>query len=147
MELMLIKAISGWVPYLDEAIAHFEKQKLGTVIRANFKVMRNPRFHRKWFALVKFAYDQWDCADEEYKSFERFRKDVIIECGWWHPVAKLNGTVYREHDSISFAKMDEEEFSNLYNKTIDVLIAQVFNGQKTRDEINEVVDAILRFDG
>ncbi|TFT58154.1 DUF1367 family protein, partial [Proteus mirabilis] len=36
------------------------KIKCGDVLSANFKKARNPRFHRKYFALLNLGYEYWE---------------------------------------------------------------------------------------
>jgi hypothetical protein len=42
--------------------------------------------------------------------------------------------------------MDQEEFDVLYQKTIDVIIKHVLRNY-TGDELKEVIDQVLEFDG
>ncbi|EON90523.1 DUF1367 family protein, partial [Plesiomonas shigelloides] len=68
-ELALVK-ISGstFVPLssYDEETAH--RWKNGAVIRAEFREVRNPRFHRKFFALVNLAFQYWEPAEIEHPT-------------------------------------------------------------------------------
>ena len=113
-------------------------------------------FLRKYFALLNLAYDFWDPPEREPdkewkkgvnpgKSFERFRKDVAIMAGFYDPVYRMNGDVVLEAKSISFASMDEDEFADLYSKTIDVLIDKVYGDAHSRKDLEFVVDQILGF--
>lgn len=47
------------------------------------------------------------------KAFEPFRKDIIIESGFYYEVKCPSG-IRKEAKSISFANMDEIEFNQLY---------------------------------
>ncbi|WP_368869449.1 DUF1367 family protein [Proteus terrae] len=38
----------------------YSKIKCGDVLSANFKKARNPRFHRKYFALLNLGYEYWE---------------------------------------------------------------------------------------
>ncbi len=38
------------------------KVKWGDVLYADFKEARNPRFHRKYFALLNLGYEYWEPA-------------------------------------------------------------------------------------
>ena len=55
------------------------------------------------------------------KSFEAFRAWVTIQSGHYTEYQMPDGSVRKEPRSISFAKMDDIEFSQLYKATIDVL--------------------------
>lgn len=55
------------------------------------------------------------------KSFEAFRAWVTIESGFYTEYQMPDGTSRKEPKSISFAKMDDIEFSQLYKSVLDVL--------------------------
>ncbi|ORJ47818.1 hypothetical protein B2M27_24005 [Kluyvera intermedia] len=55
------------------------------------------------------------------KSFEAFRAWVTIEAGFFTAHQMPDGSTRKEPKSISFAKMDDVEFSQLYKSVLDVL--------------------------
>ncbi|MCL2899771.1 DUF1367 family protein [Brenneria tiliae] len=55
------------------------------------------------------------------KSFEAFRRWTTIESGHYAVFEMPDGSLHKEPRSISFAKMDEIEFYDLYKATLDVL--------------------------
>jgi hypothetical protein len=157
MELLFAKGTTGLVPACEESTDWLAKKKLGATIMVEPREMRNGAYFRKWWALVKLGYDYWsECATTiQYKGenvlpeFERFRKDVTILAGHYHPVVNLKGEVRIEADSLKWASMDEDTFGKLYDKTIQVLISKVFNGTITKEwseeELRSVVDQVLEF--
>lgn len=157
MELLFTKGVSGLVPACEESKDWLAKKKLGATIMVEPREMRNGAFFRRWWALVKLGYDYWsECAQTvQYKGenvlpeFERFRKDVTILAGHYHPVVNVKGEVRIEADSLKWASMDEDTFGKLYDKTIQVLIQRVFNGEITKawteEELRSVVDQVLEF--
>ena len=130
------------------------KWKAGDAIRCKVSKMRNPQFHRKYFALLNYAFDHWEpdenpteslgLAVPPEKNFKRFRKDVTISCGYYDLVYDIKGNIHANAKSISFGKMDEHEFSELYEKTISFLIRNVIRNH-TREDLDAVVDHILGF--
>jgi len=119
--------------------------------------IRNGAFFRKWWALVKLGYEYWEGSAQtiEYKGhavlpdFDRFRKDVIIMCGHYHPVVGIKEEVRIEPDSLRWSQMDEGTFEKLYEATIRVLLARVFNGKIcpawTEEQLREVAEKFLEF--
>ena len=104
--------------------------------RVKLTRIRNYAFHRKWFALVKYAFENWEpavkvkeCrkawAEGAHKDFDRFRKDITILAGYYDATYRLNGEVLLEAKSISFGAMDEDEFQKLYEATIEVIVKHV----------------------
>lgn len=153
-EIYLTKTASGSLaPASEEDAALLKRFKTGAVVRCEVSGMRNYEFHRKWFALVKFAYDHWsDTANLTYKgqpvlpSFDRFRRDITILAGHGYPVANLRGEVRFEADSISFANMTPETFEALYSATIDVVLNRILTGKGYSEEtLRALVDQTLAF--
>ncbi|UKA03884.1 DUF1367 family protein [Photobacterium damselae] len=192
-KIALVKTLGGTlVPLTDDDKAIIEKKRVGTVIECDFKTIRNPMFHRKYFALLNLGFDYWepkggtvspaergllmrfvkmlaqyggelqtlqDIASgyleylsehraqlEIEKSFEAYRKWVIIESGFYDVVVLPNGTTRREAKSISFAKMDDVEFNELYNSSFNVLWNHILNryfNDKIQTEI--AVDRLLGY--
>jgi hypothetical protein len=150
-DITLIKTASGaLVPADPQAAEYVQKLKLGASISADFKKQRNPAFHRKYMALLNLAYDAWEPPALEFngkpvlKNFTRFRKDMAIFAGFYDVVANIRGEVRAEAKSISFASMDDYEFSDLYEKTVDVVLNQILTNY-TREDLDRVVEQILQF--
>lgn len=150
------------------------KIKLGAVISADFKRVRNPKFHRKYFSLLNLGFEYWTptggaISPEEkslirgyvrhlaefaghgdtlnslakgylrqvaaqradrvtlLKSFDAFRRWVTIEAGYYSEQVMPNGVMVKEPISISFAKMEDIEFAELYKSTLNVLWQFILN--------------------
>ncbi|EKN5163550.1 DUF1367 family protein [Yersinia enterocolitica] len=150
------------------------KVKLGAILTADFKQVRNPKFHRKYFSLLNLGFDYWtpsggtispeekklvrgyvnylaeyaghsDTLEElarQYldtlaeqradrvtllKSFDAFRRWTIIQAGYYAIIQMPDGSQFKEPKSISFASMDDTEFSELYKATLDVLWQFILN--------------------
>ena len=151
MEVYLTKTMIGLIPADEKSREWFDKIKLGEAVHADFKRVRNYRFLRKYFALLNIAFDHWEPGEinSKYgipeKNFDRFRADVTILSGYFDSTIRLDGSVRIEPKSISFAKMTEDEFAQLYSKTIDVLIKHVYGSKMTSEEIEETVKRYLEF--
>lgn len=157
MQLLFQKVPIGLVPASEEAKEWLSKKKLGATILVEPKELRNPGFHKKWFALVQLAYDYWkDAVDPiEYKGlpvepdFDHFRHDVVILAGFYKAVTNIKNEVRLEAESLSWAKMSEERFEKLFSATINVLLRMVFNGsicqKMTEMELRNLAAQIVDF--
>ena len=101
------------------------KLKLGEVYTAEIKLMRNVDFHRKYFKLISLA---WEYLNEKQQAFiktkENFRKYLEVSAGHCEPFySKTLNDWVDAPKSISFEKMDNAEFSDLYDRVKDVLYA------------------------
>ena len=147
-------AESGILVPADEVSANFVGKLIrNDVITADFVKPRNYRFHKKWFALVKFAFEHWTPAAFEEpkwegvvpeKSFDRFRKDITIMSGRYDAVYRVDGSVRIEAKSISFSKMNEEEFNELWNATTTVILEKVLTNY-TEDDLDNTVKQLEQF--
>jgi len=144
-----VKTATGWalMPAHQSDLDELVKLPAGQPVRVTVKRMRNPQFHRKWWALINYAFDCWEPPENHVgeKNLERFRKDIIILAGFYDYHVRLNGETRIEPKSISFAAMDEDEFEDLYSKTIDVIIKHVLRNY-TGDELRSVIDQVMEFD-
>lgn len=61
------------------------------------------------------------------KSFHAFRRWVTVEAGHYDLFELPDGSTLREPRSISFAKMDDREFNDLYQAAINVLWTFILN--------------------
>lgn len=137
MELMLIKSPAGsLVPLGEDQAEQLKRFKAGSVVRCQVSAMRNGQFFRKWWSLVKMAFD---LASERMQpmehrgmtvlpSFDRFRKDLTILAGYYDPVYRYDGSLRLEARSLRWDKMSEEEFEQLYSATIDAILQKVLPG-------------------
>lgn len=154
-EILMIKSANGvLVPLDDDQAQKLKRFKVGSVVRGDFVEMRNGKFFRKWWTLAQFAYDLWSDSMEpiEYRGqrvqpvFDKFRKDLTILAGYWHPVFNIDGTFKVEADSLAWSSMSEATFAELYSKTIDAILAKVLPRHGlNREALAHHVDRVLEF--
>ncbi len=72
-QLQLIKQSSGiLIPATPETSDYLHsKCKLGAVLEADFRQLRNPAFHRKFFALLNLGFEYWEPTGGAISSNER----------------------------------------------------------------------------
>ncbi len=128
MKLLLLNTKQGLKPMYDEDYDEKKKLKIDEVYEAEIRLPRNLRFHRKYFALLRCA---WEYINERQQSFfkddlEVFRKSLEVTSGWCEPCYNLSmQTWLHTPKSISFEKMKEDEFNILYNKVRDILFSAI----------------------
>jgi hypothetical protein len=105
-------------PLHDSDYDSFKKVPKNKIVEIDIKSKRNYQFHKKFFALLNMVFEN----QEVFTDFEYFRKELTIESGFYNEYVTFDGEIKREAKSISFAKMDEIEFSELYNKFSDTVI-------------------------
>jgi len=190
-----IKTVNGLVPATEDDREKFNRWKNGGVITGEFKQVRNPKFHRKFFALLNLAFDRYEPSggvltkDEKRiatlifktldshienhgviidwgrdfmrrlaekrregapdieKAFDAFRREMMIEAGYYETSADPNGVV-KTAKSISFASMDETEFHEFYKAMFNVLWRFVLSRDfATEQEAEQAAMKMLEFAG
>ena len=152
MEAHFIKSGPYSLQCASEADAELlTKIKAGEVVKLKLTRPRNYLFHKKFFAMLNFAYDYWDPKVsfnkwdiEPAKNFDRFRKDVIVLAGFFDYTYRLNGDTRFEAKSISFGSMSEDEFEKLYSACVDVILQYVCT-QYDGKMLDEVVEQAMAF--
>ncbi len=157
-EVTLMKVTGGYMlPVTKQDVEALEKIKAGDGIKCKFVRKRNLWFHKKFFALLNYAYDIWEPPEVKWqirkdkdpvtaeKNFERFRKDITIKAGYYTIVMTLKGEARAEADSISFDSMDEDEFAQVYGKVLNVIMKLVLTNY-TEQDINRVIENLEGFD-
>lgn len=125
----------------------------GEMAQADMKFPRNPKFHRKFFALLQVGFDAWEPSRKRKsykgrpveKNFEQFREDVTILSGHYVQTFDLKGHMVLRAKSISFANMDDAEFEQVYSAVADVLLRDVLKSYAGRAELDAVVDQMMGF--
>ncbi len=125
----------------------------GEITFLQFIVPRNGKFHRKFFALMNVGFEMWEPKRKRKsykgmpieKNFDQFREDITILAGFYEQTFNLKGEMKLRAKSISFANMEEDEFSILYESVLTVILNNVCTNYKNRNELNLVVEKILGF--
>lgn len=155
-EVWMVKSPSGsLVPAFEDDLEKLRKIRAGASVRCEISQPRNPGFHRRFFALIKFLFDIWSetLPPMQYKgqevqpSIDRFRKDLTILAGRYTAHYNIRGECRLEADSISFASMSQEEFEKLYSEIINVALRKVINRPDLdEDSIRRLVDQLMSYD-
>ena len=140
MRLVVINTPRGLIPMGDDDYDEKKKLKIGQTYSVEVKVMRNVDFHRKYFALIAYA---WEFLNEKeldtFKTKDNFRKYLEISAGHcdviFHPRLQEFVEIPR---SISFGSMDNTEFSELYRRIKDVIFS-IIGGRVTEAEFERLL--------
>jgi hypothetical protein len=131
MKIHLKKTMYGFVPMYPSDKEYFDKLEMGWEGQVDITKPRNLGFHKKYFALLNLGFQNTKTGIAE---FEHYRYWAIMKAGYY---AEPMPGMYVPR-SISFAKMDEDEFEKLYQNTIQVIIADT--GADYEDIENNLID-------
>ena len=150
MKVNLIKQGQVLIPITPSDEDKLSSIKNGQFLEADIKQKRNILFHRKFFAMLNIGFEAFEPDQKDYKgqiavkNFDRFRKDVIILAGFYDATYDIQGNLKLEAKSISFGKMEDDEFNKVYNACCNVLLQKVLHNY-TREDLDSVVEQLTRF--
>ena len=112
----MIKRNGVFTPAYDSDYEKAKKLKDGEY---EFKIslLRNPGLHRKFFSLINLTLHNQDTFD----SLEDLRAFLIMKAGYYKTVQTETGYMYIPK-SISFEKMDNSEFEQLYSDVLNQVL-------------------------
>lgn len=146
-KIQLVKNTEGFmVPLLDEDADRINRLAVGEIVDASVHFYRHPKFHRKFMAMMRFAYDQYcDSVDDERQlPFDNFRKDITKLAGFARVFTDVDGNTVVEADSISFEKMEQDEFERVYEACSKVILGHILKNWK-REDLDQAVEKADEF--
>jgi hypothetical protein len=135
------KLPGGLLQPADE-VAHAALQRIrnNSVVAAEVTQSRNPKLHRKYFKMLDVAYSN----QERYHDKEEFRREVLIEAGFYTLHHHRNGQVSKVPRSICFAEMDDIEFRRVYDQSLEAILRAFLPGTDQK-LFEQAVNEMMRF--
>ena len=130
----------GLVPLDDMDWELKKKLGLGTDVRVHVTIPRNIKFHRKFFALLTLTVENLpETLQKETNIFsvEALLAAVKIDMGYYD-IVKVAGRNIVKLRSISFAKMDEQQFSRFYDLAVTDILSNYLRGTDRNSLLQEV---------
>jgi hypothetical protein len=137
-ELWLIRKMDMLVPANEQTLDALRKLKPGQWYRADIKMPRNVKFHRKYFALLGAVFPH----QTMWPTFRKFRAKFEEALGHGEYHVNARGERYFENESISFASMEEDEFEQLYERAVELILTRILPGVG-RAELDQQVAEIM----
>ena len=132
MKIYVKNTSLGLVPLYDSDLEEKKKLKPGETYLVTVTKPRNTDFHKKYFALLNLGFTNTKTG---IANFEQYRWWAIMKAGYHEQPTKG----FFVPKSISFANMDNDEFSKLYQNTLQVVAHDV--GASS----DEVIEKICEF--
>ena len=139
-KIYLEKRMGALVAADEVADDVLKKIPLNATICVDVSIPRNIRFHRKFWAMLHIIFKNQD----HFKSLDTLLGACKLATGHADIIKTKHGLVGIPK-SISFAKMDETEFSRFYEKAIAWVLSDVIPGLKRKELDTEVENELRRF--
>ncbi len=107
----------------------------GTVVAVEAKRARSPDHHRKFFALLKVAFDN---QQTDFRSIDTMLDAIKIAVGHAEMRETFTGEKYWYPKSISFHNMGQQKFNEFYDKALDVICEHIMPGTDRETLENEL---------
>ena len=143
MKVNLIKTFGSFKPADSESEELIRKIKLNEIREFTVVKKRIGIYHKKYFKMISLIQKNQD----EY-SMSEFLTNIKIKLKMYTVKYDFDGVPYPEFKSISYDKMDQFEFEDVYSKTLDFLLKWVNRNVKIDEQkltISEVEEALLKF--
>ena len=139
MKIELVKTQIGLKPLTDSDLDKIKKIELGEIVEIVVKKTRSYRFLKKYMALINLMWGN----DSLNLTRERYRKEMEIAAGYFDTYKGYDGDVRREPKSISFEKMQEDEFENLFQDMLQLACLRL--GVDSGEISNELKETLGKF--
>ena len=147
MEFFAVKKMGILKPYDRTDAELLAKMREGEPYRVKVSMPRNLKFHKKFFALLALVFDNLpeeipaklpDGQAVEIRSIDDLLWHIKMQTGHYEQKVTLGGRVTYEAKSISFSAMDEAEFSDFYNRAVNVIL-KYFLSETNEEELEEMI--------
>lgn len=147
MKLNLIRrADFSFIPATDGDMEKALKIKKGEAVEVSVKVLRNYKFHRKFFSMINTAYGFLTEKQRDFfhNSIDGFRYTLEVAAGYYEEFYSVTRKEWiQKPRSIAFDKMSEAEFDKLYMAVLDVIF-KIFL-ENNRVDKNTFYNALKNF--
>lgn len=143
IEVLLVREgskLAAADPISAEIIAGFTQRE---TITASIRRPRNPKHHRKLFALLKVVFE----AQTTFATLEQLLGALKLAVGLFDTGLTIDRVPYVVPRSISFAAMDQTSFSIVYDKMVDVILTKILPSADRADleaQVHEILDGYGR---
>jgi len=129
------RGLTGFTPFNDDAQEYFASMKLGEIVELKGTKVRNGKYHRLFFAMLKLISDNSN-PHISPKAALHFAKDAT---GTGEVVTDSRGEKHFIPGSISFAKMDQQSFEAFVSMAIPPLVGRFMAGTAPEEVITEAM--------
>jgi hypothetical protein len=125
-------------PADERARETLARVKDGDYVLVDVKRLRNPRHHRKMFALLNLIFEN----QSRYHSIDDMLGAIKVFLGHTRTVRMRDGREFVLPKSIAFDKMDQTEFEVFYARVIDCVISEIIPRLSRKDLERELLEFV-----
>jgi hypothetical protein len=145
MQTLYIKQPGMLIAADDLARQLLAKIPNGTTVTAEPKVPRNVKHHRMFFALMTLVHENLpERSSALYPTVENLVDAMKLATGHYETIRLPNGKTGFKLKSISFAKLDQTQFNEFFDRCCNVIAEHFIPGLpagKLRSEVELMIGA------
>lgn len=112
--------------------------KKGETVTAVVRRNRNPKHHRKLFALLKVVFE----AQSSFATTHELLTALKLATGLFDTGKTVDGIPFAVPKSINFASMDQTGFEQWYEKAVNVILTKIVPGINKYDLEDSVMEIL-----
>lgn len=124
-------SLIGWDHHDEAYVARLGE---GEILECDTRKARHPEHHRKFFALLQQAFANQD----KYRNLTDLLVALKLKVGHYDEHVTADGRLVFVPRSISFARMEQDEFSKFYNAAI-VALAELTDAEQVVLEADNII--------
>ena len=136
-KIRLYKNYGVLVPGDDKAEKVIESMKSGQAMDISYSLPRNYNNHKRFFAFIKATFS----IQDHFDNIDTYRYWIIMKSGYCITAIAPNGNTFFLPESLSFEKMDEVTFKDMFSKSIDSFLS-AWGDRISRDELLQIVEFV-----
>jgi len=136
-EILMRKMLGAFRPVDEAGEDALKAIPNGEIVKVKWSRPRNLKHHRLYWALMSILWQN----QSRYATIEELSD--VVKCWTGHcTVIQGNGREIRIPKSISFAKMDQTEFSQYWDRVVEFAVTRIIPGLDRDDLIREVMSMV-----
>ena len=140
-EMLLVKEGNKLAAADSCSLEILQSVATGEVLVCTGRRPRNPKHHRKLFALLKVVFE----AQKFYATIDDLLSALKIATGHFDTGKTVDGYPYMVPKSISFTAMDQTSFNQFYDRAVDVILTKILPGVNRQDLTDQVSDILAGY--
>lgn len=138
IDVLLLREGNHLVAAETMSLEAIQTIKKGETVTAVIRRNRNPKHHKKLFALLKIVFE----AQNIFATTHELLTAIKMATGLFEIGKTVDGIPFAVPQSINFASMDQNRFEEWYNKAVDVIITKIVPGINRCDLEDSVMEIL-----
>lgn len=134
------KGVPLW-PSDDACKAAMHKYSYGDIVTATVRRPRNPKHHRKMFALLNLVWEG-TALQGRFPKMENLLDALKVALGHVELFEAVDGTKLTKPKSINFESLDQAAFEEFYNGVVEIVVQQLVP-HLSRDDLEREVEKMI----